>query len=58
MKLPDWEKFKILFTPYFIIFYIFCIVIWLNRAAVGNFLKSIFYGKYGYSGSSLDYIIN
>ncbi len=58
MKLPDLEKFKILFTPYFIIFYIFCIVCWFNRGVIIDFIKSIFYGLYGYSGNSLDYIIN
>ncbi len=45
-----WEKIKILFTPYFILFYIFLIVIWCNRNFLIKFISSIFNGKYGYTG--------
>lgn len=58
MKLPDFNKIKILFTPFFMIFYIFLIVCWLNRRLIINFIRTIFYGLYGYSGGSTDYIIN
>ncbi len=48
MKLPDWEKIKVLFTPFFILFYIFLIIAWYNREIIIKFLRAMFSGRFYY----------
>ena len=53
--LSFWDKIKMGLTPFFILFYIILILLYINRDTIIRFFSAMYKGNYGYNGINYIY---